>query len=105
MCLACEEANLYRRWPLIQVIARGEMPEDFSEEELRAYITEQKVSLAKQQGEIQQLTRDLAACQASCQQPPQPPDQELAIGDRVQAGVGIMQDRQQSHKKLATLSS
>jgi hypothetical protein len=37
MCLACEEADMYRRWQLLQIIARGEMPEDFSEEELRAY--------------------------------------------------------------------
>ena len=27
MCLACEEADMYYRWQLIQQIAKGEMPE------------------------------------------------------------------------------
>jgi len=36
MCLACEEADMYYRWQLIQQIARGEMPEGHSEDDLRA---------------------------------------------------------------------
>ncbi len=36
MCLACEEADMYYRWQLIQQIAKGEMPEGHSEEDLRA---------------------------------------------------------------------
>jgi hypothetical protein len=36
MCLACEEADMYYRWQLIQQIAKGEMPEGHSEDELRA---------------------------------------------------------------------
>jgi hypothetical protein len=35
MCLACEEADMYYRWQLIQQIAKGEMPEGHSEEDLR----------------------------------------------------------------------
>ena len=35
MCLACEEADMYYRWQLIQQIARGEMPEGHSEDDLR----------------------------------------------------------------------
>ena len=36
MCLACEEADMYYRWQLIQQIAKGEMPDGHSEEDLRA---------------------------------------------------------------------
>lgn len=36
MCLACEEADMYYRWQLIQQIAKGEMPEGHSEDDLRA---------------------------------------------------------------------
>lgn len=35
MCLACEEADMYYRWQLLQQIAKGEMPEGHSEEDLR----------------------------------------------------------------------
>jgi hypothetical protein len=35
MCLACEEADMYYRWQLIQQIAKGEMPEGHSEDDLR----------------------------------------------------------------------
>jgi hypothetical protein len=35
MCLACEEADMYYRWQLIQQIAKGELPEGHSEEDLR----------------------------------------------------------------------
>jgi len=35
MCLACEEADMYYRWQLLQQIARGEMPEGHSEDDLR----------------------------------------------------------------------
>jgi hypothetical protein len=27
MCLACEDADMYYRWQLIQQIAKGEMPD------------------------------------------------------------------------------
>ena len=36
MCLACEESDMYYRWQLLQQIAKGEMPEGHSEEDLRA---------------------------------------------------------------------
>ena len=36
MCLACEEADMYHRWQLLQQIAKGEMPDGVSEDELRA---------------------------------------------------------------------
>jgi hypothetical protein len=35
MCLACEEADLYYRWQLIQQIAKGEMPAGHSEDDLK----------------------------------------------------------------------
>jgi hypothetical protein len=35
MCLACEEADLYYRWQLIQQIAKGEMPEGHDENDLK----------------------------------------------------------------------
>lgn len=35
MCLACEEADMYYRWQLLQQIAKGEMPEGHSEDDLR----------------------------------------------------------------------
>lgn len=36
MCLACEEADMYYKWQLIQQIAKGEMPDGHSEDDLRA---------------------------------------------------------------------
>jgi hypothetical protein len=36
MCMACEEAELYFRWQLLEQIAKGEMPEGMSESDLRA---------------------------------------------------------------------
>jgi len=36
MCLACEEADMYYKWQLLQQIAKGEMPEGHSEDDLRA---------------------------------------------------------------------
>lgn len=36
MCLACEEADLYYRWQLLEQIAKGAMPEGVTEDELRA---------------------------------------------------------------------
>jgi len=36
MCLACEEADLYYKWELLQQIAKGEMPAGHSEDDLRA---------------------------------------------------------------------
>ena len=36
MCLACEEADLYLRWQLLNQIAKGEMPKGYTEDDLRA---------------------------------------------------------------------
>ena len=36
MCLACEEADMYYKWQLIQQIAKGEMPDGHTEDDLRA---------------------------------------------------------------------
>ena len=36
MCLACEEAELYFRWQLLEQIAKGEMPPGMTEDDLRA---------------------------------------------------------------------
>ena len=36
MCMACEQAELYFRWQLLEQIAKGEMPEGMSESDLRA---------------------------------------------------------------------
>ena len=36
MCMACEEANMYYRWQLLQQIAKGEMPAGLTEDDLRA---------------------------------------------------------------------
>jgi hypothetical protein len=36
MCLACEEAEQWHRWQLLQQIARGEMPAGLTAEDLRA---------------------------------------------------------------------
>ena len=36
MCMACEEAELYFRWQLLEQIAKGEMPGGMSESDLRA---------------------------------------------------------------------
>ena len=35
MCLACEEADMYFRWQLIQQIAKGDMPEGHTADDLR----------------------------------------------------------------------
>jgi hypothetical protein len=34
--MACEEAQLYYRWQLLEQIAKGEMPEGMTEDDLRA---------------------------------------------------------------------
>jgi hypothetical protein len=36
MCMACEEAQMYYRWQLLEQIAKGEMPEGMTEADLRA---------------------------------------------------------------------
>ncbi|HWM46771.1 MAG TPA: hypothetical protein VNR11_07655 [Xanthobacteraceae bacterium] len=36
MCMACQEAELYYRWQLLEQIAKGEMPQGMSEDDLRA---------------------------------------------------------------------
>ena len=36
MCMACEEADMFYRWQLLQQIAKGKMPEGVSEDDLRA---------------------------------------------------------------------
>ena len=36
MCMACEEAELYYRWQLLEQIAKGEMPAGLTEADLRA---------------------------------------------------------------------
>ena len=36
MCMACEEAEMYYRWQLLQQIAKGEMPAGVTEDYLRA---------------------------------------------------------------------
>ena len=36
MCLACEEADMYYKWQLLQQIAKGEMPDGHTEDDLRA---------------------------------------------------------------------
>jgi hypothetical protein len=36
MCMACEEADMYHRWQLLQQIAKGEMPPGLTEDDLRA---------------------------------------------------------------------
>ncbi len=36
MCLACEQADLERRWELVETISHGRMPEGHTAEELRA---------------------------------------------------------------------
>jgi hypothetical protein len=36
MCLACEEAEMYYRWQLLEEIAKGVMPTGLSEDDLRA---------------------------------------------------------------------
>ena len=36
MCMACEEADMYYRWQLLETIAKGEMPRGMTEEDLRA---------------------------------------------------------------------
>lgn len=36
MCMACEEAELYYRWQLLEQLAKGEMPSGLSEDDLRA---------------------------------------------------------------------
>jgi hypothetical protein len=34
--MACEEAQMYHRWNLLEQIAKGEMPQGMTEEDLRA---------------------------------------------------------------------
>ncbi len=36
MCMACEEAEMYYRWQLLEQIAKGEMPPGMTEDDLRA---------------------------------------------------------------------
>src|SRR4051812_31967416 len=36
MCMACEEADLYYRWQMLETIAKGEMPPGMTEDDLRA---------------------------------------------------------------------
>lgn len=36
MCMACEESQMYYRWNLLEQIAKGEMPQGMTEEDLRA---------------------------------------------------------------------
>ena len=36
MCMACEEAQMYYRWQLLEQIAKGEMPEGMTAEDLIA---------------------------------------------------------------------
>ncbi len=36
MCMACEESEMYFRWNLLEQIAKGEMPQGMTEEDLRA---------------------------------------------------------------------
>jgi len=36
MCLACEEAEMFYRWQLLEQIAKGDMPPGFTENDLRA---------------------------------------------------------------------
>lgn len=36
MCMACEEAELHYRWQMLERIAKGEMPDGFTEDDLRA---------------------------------------------------------------------
>jgi hypothetical protein len=36
MCMACEQAEMYFRWQLLEEIAKSEMPEGMSESDLRA---------------------------------------------------------------------
>lgn len=36
MCLACEQADLERRWELIEIISTGRMPDGHTADDLRA---------------------------------------------------------------------
>jgi hypothetical protein len=36
MCLACEQADLERRWELVEIISHGRMPDGHTAEDLRA---------------------------------------------------------------------
>ena len=36
MCMACEEAELYYRWQMLEQIAKGQMPPGMTEADLRA---------------------------------------------------------------------
>jgi hypothetical protein len=36
MCFACEQADLERRWELIEIISTGRMPEGHTADDLRA---------------------------------------------------------------------
>jgi hypothetical protein len=35
MCLACEQADLERRWELVEIISHGRLPDGHTAEELR----------------------------------------------------------------------
>ena len=36
MCMACQEAEMYYRWQILEQIAKGEMPRGMTEDDLRA---------------------------------------------------------------------
>ncbi len=36
MCMACEQAEMFYRWQLLEQIAKGEMPQGMTEDDLRA---------------------------------------------------------------------
>jgi hypothetical protein len=36
MCMACEEAEMFYRWQILEKVAKGEMPPGMTEEDLRA---------------------------------------------------------------------
>ena len=36
MCLACEQADLERRWELVEIVSHGRLPEGHTADDLRA---------------------------------------------------------------------
>jgi hypothetical protein len=36
MCMACEEAEMFYRWQILEKVAKGEMPPGMTEDDLRA---------------------------------------------------------------------
>ena len=36
MCMACEEAEMFYRWQILEKVAKGEMPPGLTEDDLRA---------------------------------------------------------------------